>query len=843
WKGRDYVVLENPAGEPLSRIRRATLKIEDVVDIVHGVCRALDAAHQHGILHGLLNPECVLLDASAEDCVVKVRNFGAGLLLDLTTVRSAEEVRRVFTYLAPEQSGILRRPADARSDIYSLGIVFYELLAGVPPYEAKDVNELISEHISRQPAPPSRSNPEVPEILERMVLKLIAKDPEDRYQTLGGLIADLEEYESRKRSGAERIQFEIAQNDRQRKLSFQTRLIGREAELAKLQLAAEHACRGEGGVCFIHGEPGIGKTRLINELRADVHRLGGVFIGGKCYQYESGTPFKALSEAIEAYVERVRRISPADRDRRVREMKQSIGDLGGEVLKLTPKIRELIGEPPSLAQLEPDKQRARFLVTAVSFLAELGTPELPVVIFLEDLQWSDEGTVELLDRLAPKLDERAVLLIISYRSNEVGPEHPLIRLKTRLEQAGVAFDEIGVRAFDSAETEVMVSRILGERPEAVRLVAEFLHARTRGNPFFNLELLRTLVEEKVVQYQDGHYRCAASELERAQLPENIVEAVLRRIKDVPPEDIGVLSYAAVIGKQVDLGLLGRLSGRTPEELLVSVENGIQHQILSRDPMSDGSVQFVHDRVREAFYRRVDENEVVRLHRRIAEALEAEHPKAEGVVAYDLAYHYSKSRVDEKAFIYSRKAAELAILASAHALAIQLFDQARETLERLGRGQGPDMIQVLENLGELYRLSGSFEEALKSLRQCEAMIPQGDMQGRAQVLAKMADAFFERGEAAKAAILIERALRRIGASLPRTRFGLNLAITREFLKQLYHIVRPEWMCRRFPEATVLDSIKVRLISRLVYIHYFNDMDRSFHAFLSNLNLCENRAISK
>ncbi len=840
--GRDYVVTQWEKCELLSNMQAGTWSVERSLCTVQALSRGLDMAHQHGILHGLLNPESVLIRFNDKTPIVKVTNFGLGLLLDLTHIHTKKDIRRIFGYLAPEQSGILRKPIDARSDIYSLGILFYELLVGAPPYESEDINELISEHIAHEPARLHDRNTAVTEILERIVFKLIAKDPEDRYQTLAGLSADLDEYQRMQKEGVPQIEFEVGRNDRALKLSFATRLIGREAELDRLRSRLWELKKNKGSICFISGEPGSGKTRMLNELRADVHRLGGLFISGKCYQYESGSPFKALSTALESYVEKVRRLNPADREKCIDHLKQTVGDLGNEIVKLTPRIKVLLGEPAELAELESEKQQVRFLVTAANFLSELGRDSQPVVMLLEDLQWSDEGTIELLQRVATKLKERAMCVIITYRSNEINGDHPLSRFLETLKKSELRFEDIRIPPFDLKQTEEMISRVLLEPVDRIAPMAEVLYSRTRGNPFFVLELLRTLVEQKIIQSDSGRYRYDLELLKGFTLPENIVEAVLNRIKDLPQGEVEILSYAAVIGCQVDVQLLSNLTGRSLEDLLGVVESGIRCQILMRDLGSHETIQFVHDRIREAFYRRVNDSEAVGLHHQIAQALERMHPEAVGSVIYDLAHHYTKAGVQNKALVYSLKAAKRSADALANALAINLYENARKILEAQGLTDGAEYIDILEQLGELYRLSGKFDPAIKALRRCEELVSKKDSLHLAKVLAKLADSYFEKGEPAMSTLLIENALRALGLSLPHGKMGLAWRTFIELIKQLYHIVRPSWLARGFPKATLSEETQFRMMSRLIYIYYFCDMRKLFFYYLYNLNLLENRTPS-
>ncbi|MBV9464130.1 MAG: AAA family ATPase, partial [Verrucomicrobiae bacterium] len=536
WEGREAIALD-PEGEPLV-IGGDALPPAEAANRLVEIATALQAAHDHGILHGSLHPACVRITADGN---ARLEGFGTVLLLDLTAVRAKENVRRVFGYLAPEQSGILRKPTDARSDLYSLGILAYEILSGAHPYPAEEANALISQHISRTPRSLREIRSEIPEALERVVFKLIAKDPEDRYQTAQGVLSDLNEIADALRAGRAPALAEVGLKDRVRKPSFSTRLIGRDDELARLRHAVSRAKNGKGAVVFIHGEPGVGKTRLINELRADVHAIGGLFIGAKCNQYDAGSPFKVLSMAAESFIERVRRMSAEEQQRQIAAVRENVGELGGEIAKVAPRIAELIGVSPALAELDPHQQRTRFLVTAVAFLAGLGSREQPAVLFLEDLQWADEGSCELLERVAPRLENQFVTLIASYRDTEVGPDHPVARIQKTLESR---FDDVPVRAFAHEQTLDMVSRVLMETPERVAGLAEYLWGRTHGNPFFILELLRTMVEEGFIRYDEGRCRFDPAELRNVNLPDNIVEAVLRRIRDLPESDLQVLSCAA-----------------------------------------------------------------------------------------------------------------------------------------------------------------------------------------------------------------------------------------------------------------------------------------------------------
>ncbi|MBV9463064.1 MAG: hypothetical protein JO317_02445, partial [Verrucomicrobiae bacterium] len=481
------------------------------------------------------------------------------------------------------------------------------------------------------------------------------------------------------------------------------------------------------------------------------------------------------------------------------------------------------------------------------------------VIFLEDLQWSDEGSCELLERLAVKLDGRSLTLIVSYRDTEVDSSHPVSRLKEVLKSGEIGFDDIQVKAFELEQTKEIVSRVLLEPPERVERLADYLRGRTHGNPFFILELLRTMVEEGVVRYENGRCHFDAAELERVNLPDNIVEAVLRRMRDLPEADLQVLSFAAVIGKQVELGLLSALTNRQTEDLLGSIDRAIEHQVLARDIAEEDSVSFVHDRVREAFYSRV--NDVGVLHRQIAEALEVQNPKASGSVVYDLAYHFSQGNVSQKALDYSLQAAEMAAQSTAHDLAIDLFEKARLIFESERMTRDERYMGLLEQLGESYRISGHYDDAIRTLQRCEHLVrrhhaahsspegaspkgsPQRGSSDIARVLAKMSDAYFEKGEATKAATLIERALKGLGLEIPQNRVVIMVGAAWQLFKHLAHMLRPRRWSRRFAHLTEREATIARMMARLTYIYYFNDMEKTFYCAMLNTNFLENHYPSR
>ncbi|MFA5117142.1 MAG: AAA family ATPase, partial [Candidatus Omnitrophota bacterium] len=814
-------------GQPLTQ--------DKAVEIILQVASALDSAHQNGILHQAIQPQSIYVAADLN--TAKLTDFGHNLLIDISRVAEKEDIISTFGYLSPESSGILRKPVDGRSDIYSLGILLYQLTTGRLPYTAGDVSTLIHQHIAKMPDPPSALNEKLSPAINNIILHLISKDPQDRYQSLGGLITDLKEYQKQRARGKDTIDFEIARSDKLAQLSFSTRIIGRDKELKQLKDFLEQTQQGRGNLCFISGEPGIGKSRLVDELRGNIHGLGGIFCGGKCYQYEFRTPYKVFAEAIDAYIEKVKRLSQQEQQVLVKRIKEALGELGGEVVKIAPAITQLIGQPPKLVELDPEREKVRFLITVTNFLASLSSPETPLLMFLDDLQWADDGSLEILERTAGKLQNTAALLIVSYRDTEVDQTHPLAQLINKFKEQKTSLSEIPVRAFNLEETGRMIGQILMEKEEEMVPLAKKLYERAKGNPFFTLELLHSLVDANVIFLREDHYLYDLKKLESSSLPSTIVDAVLKRVEDLFESSLQVLSYASVMGKEIDFKMLTDLAKRPFEQIVNSVEDGIRNQLLYRDLTGRESVFFMHDRIREAFYRRVPEEERPSLHRSIAQILEEENKGDLDTVLYDLAYHFSQGQLEDKALQYCVPAAHKAKSSYANTLAINLYNTAKGILEKQNKANTAAYLDVLENLGEVYRYAARFDGSLETLKACEQLIPEQDKIHKAQVLSKIGATLFEKGETENSTKVLRQALRILDMRLADTKAGVFLNIMKEFSRQMLHAWFPKVFVSETLHANPVKLLQAQLLSRLCMGTYFLDKIATVYIWLKSLNFSE------
>jgi len=330
YEGRFYLITEQLAGgQPLAVMSGKVMDPDTSVAFMLKICSGLAAAHEQDLVHHSLNQSTVLISETGEETTIKLTGFGMSLLLDLAAIKEEQEVVKTFGYMSPEEAGILRKPVDQRSDLYSAGIIFYQLVTGRLPYDGKDVSTLLHQHVAQQSIPPTEINSATPPVLERIILRLIAKDPVNRYQSIDGLLADLSEYRRQRAEGKEVVEFEIARADHLKELRFATRLIGRDDELDALKNAINRASDSKGSLFLIHGGSGSGKTRLIEELGAYMHTVGGALIGGAGIQSDLKIPFQIFSESLGAYIRMLNRLSSEERSVRVNRMKDTLGDLGG----------------------------------------------------------------------------------------------------------------------------------------------------------------------------------------------------------------------------------------------------------------------------------------------------------------------------------------------------------------------------------------------------------------------------------------------------------------------------------------------------------------------------------
>ncbi|WP_432698143.1 diguanylate cyclase domain-containing protein [Marinobacterium sp. YM272] len=616
----------------LDNAQGSSLGVGEVLDLGIRIATVLSGIHGRDLVHKALMPEHVQVDPVSGAIAL----CGFGIASELDQERQAVQLSRrlegPLAYMSPEQTGRMNRDLDYRSDYYSLGILLFELLTGRHPFQARGVLEWVHSHISREPPAPHELRPGLPAPVSAIVLKLLAKNPEARYQSAAGLLHDLRQCAQCVASGAELAPFELSEKDGVQKFLIPQTLYGRTPELATLFELFESAAAGRNEFCLVHGYSGVGKSALVNEIDRPLVRERGFLVQGKFDQLHSGEAYKALCSAFRSLVQQVL-AEPEESLEQWRERLQSaLAPNACLVIERVPELELILGPQPQVPSLPPAEARNRLQIVLTAFLRAFAGEGHPVVLFLDDLQWSDVPTLELVQRFVTSHELNHLLLIAAYRSNEVGPGHPLSLMLDQLEQQR----EICHLPLAPLQADAVAQLVAGAlcRDEAQsRPLSEMLFAKAQGNPLFTNELLRKL-------HKDGAIFPAASgagwdwDLDAASwasVSEDVVEFMVGSLRQLEPQTQQVLQLAACIGGTFDLQTLSTISELTVDETAAALLPALkQHAVLplhsdyrlfggclteqgSGDWGVSPSYRFQHDRVQQAAYALIEAEHLDEVH--------------------------------------------------------------------------------------------------------------------------------------------------------------------------------------------------------------------------------------
>src|SRR5882762_2365574 len=442
-RGRIRLVLEDTRGEPLDRLLGAPMEVRSFLRLAIAVAAALTQVHRRGLVHKDIKPANILVNRTTGE--VKLTGFGIASRLPRERQAAAppESIAGTLAYMAPEQTGRMNRSIDARSDLYALGVTLYQMLTGSLPFTAADPMEWVHCHIARKPMPPSERLETIPAAVSALILKLLAKTAEERYQTATGLERDfrhcLATWEAQHRIDP----FPLGQQDTPDRLLIPQKLYGREREIETLLAAFERVITsGRPELVLLSGYSGIGKSAVVNELHKALVPPRGLFASGKFDQYKRDIPYTTLGQAFQSLVRSLLSQSEAELDRWRESLNEALGQNGQLIVNLVPELELVIGKQPPVADLPPQDAQNRFQMVFRRFLGVFARKEHPLALFLDDLQWLDTATLELLEHLVTHSDVQHLLLVGAYRDNEVGPADPLMRTLEAIRKADTGVHEI-----------------------------------------------------------------------------------------------------------------------------------------------------------------------------------------------------------------------------------------------------------------------------------------------------------------------------------------------------------------------------------------------------------------
>ncbi len=628
--GRPHLVLDDGGGQSLDvRLREGPLEIRDVIRILASAGEVLQRVHDAGIVHKDVTPGNLVRFPDRPG--VELIDFGTSTTVsrEQAVPRPATELEGTLLYLAPEQTGRMNRGVDWRADLYGLGATAWHLLAGEPVFALDDPLELVHAHLARRPRAPHEVRPEVPPALSAIVLKLLAKEPEDRYQSAAGLAADAVRCLLELEAGG-LGSFAVGLSDRSQRFAIPGRVYGRDSERETLLAAFAASRSGAAGLLLVTGPPGIGKSTMVAELRGPVTEGRGCFASGRFEQLRREVPYLAFLSAIGHLLRQILTESEASLAGRRERVRDALGPSAGLLVRVLPELAPLVERDSDELEPEPEQLRSRMRVAFAALLRALAEPERPVVLFLDDLQWADAASLELLEFLAADPGLRGLLLVGGYRAGEVGPAHPLVRTIESLSSKGRPARTLVAGPLDADAATRLVADACRSSEETARPLASLLLEKTGGNPFF----LRALLERL---HADGHIRPSpsgwtfdAAALEGIEVTDNVVQLLIEEIGRLPAESRDALRTAACLGHRFRAGILATILGRpgavvgrrrdpaVAAGLLVPEDDA--YRLVAYREDGDAWVRFAHDRVEEASYALLPEGERPALHAAIGRVL-------------------------------------------------------------------------------------------------------------------------------------------------------------------------------------------------------------------------------
>jgi predicted ATPase/phosphoribosyl 1,2-cyclic phosphodiesterase/anti-anti-sigma regulatory factor len=703
-RGLAYLVMEYSSGQTLRGLLSQNI-YPPIFQVAIGISQALEYAHSKGAVHGNLRPSNILIGDE-----VKLTDFGLGLLEEGRHLIDTPILISTPHYLAPEQ--IEGQPIDARADLYALGVILYELATKQRPFEG-DGLEVLEQHLSQTPRPPRQLIPHLSPSFEHLILKLLAKDPDQRYETaaqvhqvLSNLNLDLPEYpqsgvieepvvQDRGKSEEEAQHGPVAELIAQRR----GKLIGREGEMEQILRLWSLAEGGRGQLLLIGGEAGIGKTRLSEEIKVKIGH--GIALVGRCSEFEGNPPHQPFVEIGRHYL---RQTSPEALRRQLGDRVTSI-NLAAALAPLIPDLYEVIPNLTPLPRLEPEQELSRLRNSLVAFVAR-SAAERPWLMILDDLHWSDPSSLQLLHHLARHLADLPLLIMGTYRDVELDLEHPLRDLMSTLSRSPI-YHHLSLKRLNKDHMRQMLEDMWQQEvpPEWVTAIYD----RTDGNPFYIKEVAKTLAEEGVISFADGAWHFAP--VVELKLPSKIRDIVLRRVNRVSPETQEILSLAAVLGQQFNFPDLVAVSNRSEEQVLASLDEALAHNLI-REVNAEVTLSFSNVEIQQVIYENLSKLRRSRLHQQAGEALARLHGEDIVPVAGQLAYHFLRANDREQAFIYSLKAGQHAQACYAYQTALRWYTQAESLLPRKV-AYTADHVALYQGLGDMFQTQARFAEAIKA----------------------------------------------------------------------------------------------------------------------------------
>jgi histidine kinase len=620
------LVFEDQGGTALNQVLKSgSLPLVEGLRLAQKIAQALVEIHSQRIIHKDLNPSNILYTRATG--VVKIIDFGISTRVER---EQADLLTRGVTegslpYMSPEQTGRMNKYVDYRSDFYSLGVTLFEIFTGRLPFDEIDALRLIHSHIAKRAIPPRTVNGEIPEVLSDLILKLMAKNPEDRYQSAWGIAQDLARIGQALDNSGTAEMFPLGLQDVPDRFRLPERLYGRSKESAALGQLLSRAQQGGLELGLVCGYAGIGKSSLIHNLEKSAGAMGAIMIGGRFDAYRRSTPYSAL---VEAFRELIRRLlgEPEARLEHWRAiLSAALGNSAQIMVDVIPELELILGPQAKAAQLGPSESDKRFTLVFKNFVSAFCLPGKPLVIHLDDLQWVDSASLGLIAALVDDRRMKNLFLIGSYRDNDLGAHHPLLAFIEQMDKSDTSLNVLTLTELQQEDIQVWIADALHSSTGRVAELSKLVHEKTGGNPFFTGEFLRALYASKLIYFNNekGVWDWHLARIHTANMTDNVIELMSQRIKELSPAGRSTLELAACVGQNFDLQMLAEISGRSLREIAAAIGEpvaqgflipvGDAYRVLEIEGLADDSksrieYRFGHERIQQAAYELVQAEE-------------------------------------------------------------------------------------------------------------------------------------------------------------------------------------------------------------------------------------------
>jgi PAS domain S-box-containing protein len=620
--GRTVLVLSDTGGESLERLLGPPMAVSSFLRLAIGIAAAIGKLHARSLVHKDIKPANILVNGATGEVWLTGFGIASRLVRERQSPDRPDAIAGTLAYMAPEQTGRMNRSTDSRSDLYALGVTFYQMLTGALPFTATEPMEWVHCHLAKRPIEPSELRKQIPGPVSALVMKLLAKTAEDRYHTAAGLESDLRNCQSKWETQGRIDNFPLGEHDTPDRLLIPERLYGRQREVETLLAAFGRIVSGATPeLVLVSGYSGIGKSSLVNELQPVLVPPRGLFASGKFNQHKRDIPYSTLAQAFQSLIRPLLGKSEADLARWRDALRETLGANAGLIVDLVSEVKLIIGEPPPVPEVPPQDAQRRFQLVLRQFIGVFARPEHPLALFLDDLQWLDAATLDLLEDLLTRSDLHHLMLIGAYRANEVTAAHPLMQKIDAIKTAGGKVKEIKLGPLAREHLEQLIVDALGCESERGAPLAALVHEKTDGNPFFATQFISSLADERMLIFDHDAARWFwdLDRIHAKGYTDNVVDLMVGKLNRLPVETQKTLQNLACFGNVAEIAVLSIALESSDEQVNASLWEATRLELVER---LEDSYKFIHDRVQEAAYSLIPEELRAPAHLRIGRLLVA-----------------------------------------------------------------------------------------------------------------------------------------------------------------------------------------------------------------------------